>query len=369
MKWTELVSTGDRTGTILPDQIKAARSGQRLLLTENQNITHVPYALAARISGETKTIDPTAASDEKDGKDSKDAIAKKDDAAKKDDPPADAKKDDPKSSDAAKADSKDGKEGGDKSPDKGKATAEAKSSDDKAGKGKATDAPEIAKKPAPQTHQLNVILVADIDLMNGNVFDIRARSEEEDIGVHFDNIVFVVNALDALSGDDRFIEIRKRKPSHRELTTIEEKRAEYQADVVDKQKEYKDKYEEEKKKTEEEAADVSKKFQDLKKKVDDAQSKGEDLSLDLQMELQEAVINRAVEEQRVKNKEEQLDRDYQRDVEKLDRKLNTDIRHEQNFYKFIAVLFPPIPPFLVAVFVYFRRRAEEREGVAKSRLR
>ena len=38
-------------------------------------------------------------------------------------------------------------------------------------------------------------------------------------------------------------------------------------------------------------------------------------------------------------------------------------------YKLWAVLLPPIPPLLVAVVVFFTRRAREREGVAKSRLR
>ena len=35
----------------------------------------------------------------------------------------------------------------------------------------------------------------------------------------------------------------------------------------------------------------------------------------------------------------------------------------------LAVLLPPIPPLVVAFFVFFRRRAQEREGVASTRLR
>jgi ABC-2 type transport system permease protein len=34
-----------------------------------------------------------------------------------------------------------------------------------------------------------------------------------------------------------------------------------------------------------------------------------------------------------------------------------------------AVLLPPIPPLLVAIVVFFTRRAKEREGVSRSRLR
>jgi ABC-2 type transport system permease protein len=45
------------------------------------------------------------------------------------------------------------------------------------------------------------------------------------------------------------------------------------------------------------------------------------------------------------------------------------VRREQDRQKWLAVLLPPIPPLVVAFFVFFRRRAREREGVSRSRLR
>jgi ABC-2 type transport system permease protein len=56
-------------------------------------------------------------------------------------------------------------------------------------------------------------------------------------------------------------------------------------------------------------------------------------------------------------------------VETVERQLDAKIRKEQDRQKWLAVLLPPIPPLVVAFFVYFRRRALEREGVAKTRLR
>ena len=342
MKFVELVASGDKTGIILPDQIKQVGRADRLSEIESQNITHIPYVLAAHITGEYKSTEPAAVGDSKDQKDGKDAADKKDDAA------AAKKKDEAKPSDTAKGKG----EAGAEKPDKTKADADA-----------------AKKKPVSRVHPINVVLVADIDLMDAGVFALRSQSEEEDIGVHFDNIVFVLNALDALAGDTRFVEIRKRKPTHRTLTTIENKLNEYQENVVAKRKEYTDKYDEDKKKTEAEEAEATDRLKVLQKKFDDAQAKGEGISPELEMEVQEAMMNKVVEMQRVANKKEQLQRDYQRDVEQAQRELNTNIRQEQNWYKFMAVLIPPIPPFLVALFVYFRRRAEEREGVAKSRLR
>ena len=56
-------------------------------------------------------------------------------------------------------------------------------------------------------------------------------------------------------------------------------------------------------------------------------------------------------------------------MEAVERQLDAKIRKEQDRQKWLAVLLPPIPPLVVAFFVYFRRRALEREGVAKTRLR
>ena len=65
----------------------------------------------------------------------------------------------------------------------------------------------------------------------------------------------------------------------------------------------------------------------------------------------------------------QLTRQRDIEMEKVERQLGGKVRQEQDRQKWLAVLLPPIPPLVVAFFVYFRRRAQEREGVAKTRLR
>ncbi len=46
-----------------------------------------------------------------------------------------------------------------------------------------------------------------------------------------------------------------------------------------------------------------------------------------------------------------------------------EIERVQDTYKLWAVLLPPILPLLIAVFVFITRRLQEKEGVARSRLR
>ena len=43
------------------------------------------------------------------------------------------------------------------------------------------------------------------------------------------------------------------------------------------------------------------------------------------------------------------------------------IQKIQQFFKLCAVVVPPIPPLVVGIMVFFRRRLREREGISKAR--
>ncbi len=312
MKFVELVTTGDKTGTVPSDQVRSLFEDSRARMqVENEGTTRELYCLAAHITGDVK------------GKAAPDA-----------DKP-------------------------DKADDKKTDKEKAKSAVEEAAK----------KKAAEATHAVNVVLVSDIDLMANEVFRIRSDAEEEEIGAHFDNVVFVLNVLDVLAGDTRFVDIRKREPSHRTLEKIERRVTDYREDRDAEYREFQDKVEAEIRKAQAGNEEFATKLRDLQKKLADKQRNGEEVGPDLQEEWSAMLLAKAVEDQRTKNKVDQLKRDEARQQEILDRQLNSNIRHDQNIYKILAVALPPILPFIVGVFVFFSRRAQEREGVAKSRLR
>jgi ABC-2 type transport system permease protein len=64
-----------------------------------------------------------------------------------------------------------------------------------------------------------------------------------------------------------------------------------------------------------------------------------------------------------------LKKDAERQIKQSERELAAKIRGSQDFYKFAAVFLPPIPPILLAFFVFFHRRKAEQEGVDTRRLR
>jgi len=72
--------------------------------------------------------------------------------------------------------------------------------------------PTDASRPA----DLDVILVADVDMLHDTFFRLSEQSETPEGGVHydFDNVTFILNALDVLAGDQRFLGIRRRRGKH-----------------------------------------------------------------------------------------------------------------------------------------------------------
>jgi ABC-2 type transport system permease protein len=65
---------------------------------------------------------------------------------------------------------------------------------------------------------------------------------------------------------------------------------------------------------------------------------------------------------------ERLEKEQSEKFDAMRKKYDLQVERIQNEYKFWAVLLPPIPPLLVGIIVYFRRRLLEREGVSKNRL-
>ena len=64
--------------------------------------------------------------------------------------------------------------------------------------------------------ELDVVLVTDIDMLHQSFFHLREQGATPEAAVHldFDNVTFVLNALDALAGDERFLAIRRRRGKH-----------------------------------------------------------------------------------------------------------------------------------------------------------
>ena len=202
---------------------------------------------------------------------------------------------------------------------------------------------------------IKVVLVADIDWLIDGFFMIRERGDDDFLPAT-QNVTFLLNVIDELTGDDRFIEIRKRTREHKTLEKIDEKTRDFRQAAAKEEETF--------------VASIQDKIdaaeEAYNKKVDAIESRT-DLT-----RIQKATLQRQIEieeQRRLSREVKQLETERTREVKKIEYELEQDVRSVQDLYKMIAIVLPPIPPLLLAVWVFFRRREAERQGVARERMR
>ena len=227
----------------------------------------------------------------------------------------------------------------------------------------------VERKPAAAAAEpgrpIRAVVVADIDLLDGRIFGLRNRPDEV-FGLDFDNVEFALNVLDELADDDRFIDIRKRKPKHRTLERIDDAVASAR-EQADRQRAA---FIEDFDAAEREAnTAMQKEVGEFEKKIKDMEAQGDADPQAAMQAVQQLASRQRLAQRRLDTKIEKLKTKRDADVAAVERRLEAQVRREQDRQKWLAVLLPPIPPLVVAFLVFFRRRALEREGVARSRLR
>ena len=202
---------------------------------------------------------------------------------------------------------------------------------------------------------IKAVVVTDIDWIIPDFFYIR-QSGEGTIIPATQNVAFILNIIDALAGDERFINIRKRAREHRTLAKIDEATEKYRDKALDDQKTFVEEIDTQLK-------EAQTRFDDELAKVD----KLEGVSRMVKEQKKEAV--RIKEQERLSAQIKALEANRKRKLKQVEYSMEQDIRTVQDRYKLLAIIVPPIPPLLVALYVFFRRRETEREGIAKTRLR
>jgi len=328
-----LVTTGSKdTGTIMAKESDPRTHPPTEIVAREGTATNKTYVLAARITGKAKP-DEDADGDAAKKKDEKKNAAGKDDAKKGDEKAGDEK------SESSESEKSAGK------------------SDHKA------PAATAAKKP----NELNVVLVADADLLASLFFDTRAkRMPPNELEIDCDNVTFVLDILDVLADDSRFITARKQRPIHRPLSSIakstEQAIDEAQATQASFEQAKREKEQELEQKLNAAQTEMKNELEKIKQSPNPDRAALVQTAANLTAKLQ-------VEERRKDVELERLSKEAQRQIDRSKIDLNAAIRGVQNSYKRWSVFLPPVLPLAVAFFVYFNRRAKEREGVSKARLR
>ena len=215
----------------------------------------------------------------------------------------------------------------------------------------------MAAAVRPATPEINIVLVADVDVISPAIFQLREQAEIPELGmrIDLDNVTFALNAVDELAGDHRFAAIRSHRPKYRTLTRIEERT---EASTLKAAKQRNKSYDDYEKKLQEQQAKVDERVNEIRRKPE---PNTDDLRrLEIEVENGRRIMDAT---------SERLARDRERDVKNTMSELATEVRGVETNAKWLAVLLPPILPLLLGVVVFAVRRSREREGVSHKRLR
>ncbi len=207
------------------------------------------------------------------------------------------------------------------------------------------------------TSEINVILVADIDVLADPFFNIRSRGPESDFPLDVDNVTLSLNLIDKLAREDRLLDIRNRRRLHRTLEefekSIEEAREVASRTIQEAENSIQQILQEENRKLNAALADVQ--------NSQGTMTQGQFMQV-LQTEAAKLQKNLA-------KRERELRQDTNTKVKSAERQRDREIKEKQEYIQLMSVFLPPIPLLIIAIVVFWKKRSAEIQGAIASRVR
>jgi ABC-2 type transport system permease protein len=204
--------------------------------------------------------------------------------------------------------------------------------------------------PAPagggEAARVNAVVVADLDAMSPWFHQIRDDAPK---GLEFDNLTFVLNAVDVLAGDTSYVELRKRRPKHRTLTRYE--------GIT---KKFVDQYMDTRQKADDTASEELKKAQTRFDEAVAAIEKEEGLDPVAKENKKEAI--RQMENRKLEVRRREIEDQKKQKMDEAEGERRRAEGRVRATIKWVSVLVPPVPAVLIAAVVFGRRRAAQRRS-------
>lgn len=204
----------------------------------------------------------------------------------------------------------------------------------------------------------NLIVLADLDMLSDLFFQMHSRGGDVDgdglDDVRFDNVSFLLNAVDSLAGDDRFLELRRRRQTFRRLTKLDEETQE----ARDKRQTQIDEANK--------AADAG--LEEAKTALEAAVAAVQERD-DLDETTKQVLLKSAeeTENRRLAAKTDKIEREKQRAIAKTETEHRRSVDEIQNRIRIWSLLLPPIPALLMGIFIFMRKRLRERDNIPAAR--
>ena len=217
-------------------------------------------------------------------------------------------------------------------------------------------------------NKTNVIYVADMDVLADYFVEIRNNPIQRGIEYRFQNMSFVLNLIDSLTGESTYLDIRNRKFRNVTLRVVEATTEEAMQEVYDLTQEneinFSSAREEIQSKIQQEIGPRVEEYRLEEEKL----KRGEPIDTAAHTALRGFLEQKQREQQQIYDRKiEELRNESREKLRRIQLDAELKIQEIQRKFKLMAVLLPPIPPLLVGLVVFTRRRLREREGISKAR--
>ena len=184
------------------------------------------------------------------------------------------------------------------------------------------------------------------------------------------NLVFILNLLDSLTSETEYINIRSRVQTHRTLKTIEEKTDDLLRSVRLVARQTNSELEKAINREKEGLQKAAVEYRRQVRAMEDKKRRGEEID-ELELIAKRDLLKQEEDniQKRLETKQKQLVRSRDEAIRESRRLTDLTVQKTQDWYKWIAVLVPPIPLIVIGMGVFAYRRLREREGVSKNRLK
>ncbi|MEL7266811.1 MAG: hypothetical protein AAFP69_18650, partial [Planctomycetota bacterium] len=237
------------------------------------------------------------------------------------------------------------------------------------GKQAAAPAPaagEDENTAAAANKPIKAVYVCDVDIMSQDFAMLRANRDMMFLKLKAQNVNFLLNTIDWLSGESEFIEVRNHEPKLVSLKRIDAKRDEAQDLARQQIRERQASTAELKRDLEEQKIAA---VTEIQKRLDKMIKKGEATNAQIRQMQTELRSKQEQAERIFQVKQSKADQETSEQIQRIQNDSAKLVTDQQNAFKAAAVALPCIPPLLVGLIVFFSRRLKERDNIAKVRLK